>query len=575
MAFGAALHGDVTGYSALIAHDESATFGTLQGHRAIIEAVVAVHSGEMASFTGDEFLAVLPTAREAVDAAVQIQREIAIENERLAPGRHMRFRLGIHSGELHHEEGGWYGDVVNIAARLQAEADPGGISISGDAMEEAGELDVEIASMGALRLKNIPEPVFAYRLLDDQLAAAGGRLDRAEVQKRPSLAVLRFINLGAEEDEHFADGLMVSLLVELMTIPGLDVISDSSVLSLGRAVSARPEAATRVGARYALEGAVQKDGDRVRVMVQLIDTSTSVSVWADRFESSVSGLFAAQDELVNQIAAAVEVEGIQELKAGAAIYRDEMDDTSVKLIYKGWQAFIEGTPEGLRRARELFEEVTERTPESAIGWSVAAWTYLWEDVKGWVDDPEPNIARAKELALKAEELGDPSGFSSAVLAYVHVSEHDWDSAYEAATKATAERPSCDVTFGVASSVMRYLGRWEDAVEMGNRASELSPLLTDWYQSVVANAYFVGGDYQSATAAAESVVATEDDEIEALLTLAASQAALGWDRQAAATIRQARQANPKLSADVLRDRLPYKDEATREAFLARLQEAGLD
>lgn len=575
MAFGAALHGDVTGYSALVADDEAATFVTLQEHRAIVEAAVAVHSGEMASFVGDEFLAVLPTAREAVEAALQIQREIAVENQGLPPGRQMRFRLGIHSGEVHHREGGWYGDVVNIAARLQAEADPGGISISATSWEEAGDFEVRTAPMGALRLKNIPEPVLAYRLLDDELTAAGARMDRPEPHKRPSLVVLRFLNLGSDEDEHFATGLMVSLVIELMTIPGLDVISEGSVLALEREEASKPAAAGKLGARYALEGAVQRDGERVRVMVRLIDTSTSHTVWADRFESSVAGLFAAQDELVSQIAAAIEGEGIEELKAGAAIYRDEMDDTSVKLIYKGWQAFIEGTPAGVRRARGFFDEVVARTPESAVGWSVAAWTYIWEVVKGWADDEGANLRRAKELALKAEEIGDPSGFSSAVLAYVHVTEHDWDNAYEAAKKATAERPSCDVTFGVAASVMRYLGRWQDAVEMGQRASKLSPLLNDWYQSTVANAYFVGGDYELATATAESVVAAEDDETDALLTLAASQAALGHDRHAAAAIRQARELNPRLTTAQLRSRLPFRDEATREAFLARLSDAGLD
>jgi adenylate cyclase len=274
MEVNAALHGDVFGYSAMIADDEAATIRTLRSHRDIIENAVEGFGGEMASFTGDEFLAVFPSARNAVEAAIQIQREHAVQNLLVPQGRQMRFRLGIHAGLIKRDEDGWYGDVVNIAARLQAEADPGGVTISAEAYEQAGDLHLPSEALGLTRLKNIPEPVASYRLIDDQLPDARSRLDRRHSPTHgPSLAVLPFLNLGDPEDGHFATGLMMSLLVELATIPGLDVISENSTLQLD--TDGTSDEATSLGSKYILEGAVQREGDQVRVTARLLETATS------------------------------------------------------------------------------------------------------------------------------------------------------------------------------------------------------------------------------------------------------------------------------------------------------------
>jgi len=162
-----------------------------------------------------------------------------------------------------------------------------------------------------------------------------------------------------------------------------------------------------------------------------------------------------------------------------------------------------------------------------------------------------------------------------VLAHVLVLEHDWEGAREAASIATAERPSCDVSFGVAASVNRYLGDWEQAIDLASRAIQLSPLMADWYRSIMANAFFVGEDYEIAAETAESIVAQDDTNVEALLTLAAAQAALGRERHASAAIEHARQTAPGLSRDSLRKDLPYRDDSTRERFVDRLEEAGLE
>lgn len=325
--------------------------------------------------------------------------------------------------------------------------------------------------------------------------------------------------------------------------------------------------------RYVLEGGVQRNGSRVRVLAQVIDVEQAVTVWADRFEAEIDDVFAAQDDIVARIVEALDVEVI----GGdlAASYRDELDPESVEIVYRGLHDVSLGTTESLRRAYGHFEEVTKRDQDGSLGYALSAWGHFWAALNGAVDDPEHHYSIARDFAQQAIEHGDTSGMGHMVLAHVLVLEHDWEGALEAASKATAERPSCDLSFGVAASVKRYLGEWEEAVDLASRAIQLSPLMSDWYRSTMANAMFVGEDYEMAAETAEGVVAEDETNTEALLTLAAAQAALGRERHASAAIDHARLTAPGLKADRLRKNLPYRDESTKERFVERLEEAGLD
>jgi adenylate cyclase len=570
-----ALHGDVSGYSRLIADNEIETINTLRVFTSIIETVVAEHSGDMGGMVGDEFLAVLPSASDAVHAALEMQRLMAEDNQLLPTGRRMRFRLGLHCGVIGGEAGRWYGDVVNIAARLQALADPGGVMISAAVLNASNDVDVRVEAAGQQRLKNIPDPVLAYRLIDDDLSVEEDRPWRRRIptSEIPSLAVSPFVNLGEPDQAHFAAGLMMSLITALMRIPGLDVVSENSTLKYSDTAHSAQQVGHEVGARFVLEGAVQRIGARVRVMAQVIDVEAKKIVWSDKFDERIEDLFATQDELVKDIVVAIDVNlagGV-----GHGLYREQLDAATVEVLYKGWNNFIQGTAESTRKARNQFEEIALAAPGSAIGPSMAAWTYLWEVLKKYASDRDSNIDKSEELAKRALEIDDPSGFSDAVMAYVRLMHHDWDGAYESAQKATTERPSCDVTYGVAASVMRYLGHWEEAVDFADRAIHLSPLLSDWYTTTMANAYFIGEDYEMAVDAAEGVVSRDERDVEALLNLAASQSALGRDRHASAAIHQARRNEPTLNTEDLRQSLPYKDDETLERFITNIKNAGLE
>lgn len=277
-----AVHGDVFGYSRLIADNEIETINGLRVFTSIIEAVVAVHSGEMGDMVGDEFLAVFPSASDAVHAALEMQRLMAEDNQSLPTGRRMQFRLGLHSGVISGEAGRWYGDVVNIGARLQALADPGGVMVSAIVLNASSDVEVRVEAAGQQHLQNIPEPVLAYRLIDDDLSVEDDRPWRRRVSTSeiPSLAVSPFVNLGEPDEAHFAAGLMMSLIVSLMRIPGLDVVSENSTLRYSDTAHSAEQVGHEVGARFVLEGAVQRIGERVRVMAQVIDVEAKMTVGA-------------------------------------------------------------------------------------------------------------------------------------------------------------------------------------------------------------------------------------------------------------------------------------------------------
>jgi TolB-like protein/tetratricopeptide (TPR) repeat protein len=563
----------VVGYSRLLADNEIETHNTLQALRRIVEEEVDEGGGELVEFVGDEFLAIVPDPAKAIGIAMRIQRRIASENELLPEGRRMRFRLGIETGDISLKDGQWYGEAINIAARLQALATPGGVNISEGVLDGAGDGPFDVEPLGRRRLKNIPEPVTVLAVVDRETQTARPRPWRRRLPRpsRPSLAVSPFVNLGGPEDSHFADGLMMALVISLMRIPGLDVVSESSTMRYRDHPFSARQLGHELGVRYVLEGAVQRSGDRVRVLTQLQDLDSGTTAWADRFESTFADVFAAQDDIVSKIVATLDIEVIGgEI---ARMYRSSLDSEGVELVYRGLQNLAIGTPESITEAIQAFREVREKSPDDAMGYDMGALTDLLMALWGKPEDAAAHYEQAEELAKGALDRGDPSGLGNTVLAYLLLIEHDWEGAMKAALRATKQRPSCDLTYGIAASVLRYLGEADTAMRFATRAIRLSPLFATWYETILASSHLLAGDYDEAVDLAESVVAEDDSQLEALLTLAAAQAALGRRRHAAAALEQAKKTRPDLSLGVLRNELPYRDDALSH-FMDQLEASGL-
>ena len=257
------------------------------------------------------------------------------------------------------------------------------------------------------------------------------------------------------------------------------------------------------------------------------------------------------------------------------MFRANLDRESVEDAYRGLQHLTNGTTEDLRNAVVAFERVIERRPDAPNGYMLTALAHLWWALFLTDEDEDFHYEEAEKYAQLAVDRNDESGIGHTVLAHAMVHRRDWDGALEAARLATAERPSCDLTYGVAASVMRYAGEVDDAVDYASRAIKLSPLFSGWYESIMANAKYLGGDYDEAASIAEGVVADDDEQIEALLTLAAAQSALGRDRHAAAALDHARETRPGLNAEALRHEFPYRNEEALAKFIEALEASGLD
>src|SRR5512145_1025085 len=403
------LAADVAGYSRLMGDNEEATLRTLKAYREIIDGLIARHDGRIFGTAGDSVVAEFSSAVEAVRAAISIQEELKVRNAELAEQRQMKFRIGINVGDVMVEGGDLFGDGVNVAARLEGLAQPGGICISGSAFDQVkNKLSIGFENIGPQAVKNIAEPVPALRVVPGPVSVQGTRAMPAARKRwripvvaaavvlivaiagsvawwqpwapkvdpgsaarmahplpdKPSIAVLPFANIsGDKEQEYFSDGITNDIITELSKFSNLFVIASNSVFTYkGKAVKVN-EVGRDLGVRYVIEGSVQKAAGRVRINAQLIDAATSRHLWADRYDRDLKDVFAVQDEITKSIVTALEVilTGDEQQRA-ARRYTDVLEAYDLFLrgrnyLFAGRETgvFMRGTREAHSQARELFE----------------------------------------------------------------------------------------------------------------------------------------------------------------------------------------------------------------------------
>ena len=303
----AILAADIAGYSALMGADEARTVRDLKGHQAIVLPMIGEFAGRIIDTAGDGILAEFASVVNAVKCALAIQTTMAERNAAIEPQRRMQFRVGINIGDVVYDEVRIYGDGINIAARLESIAEPGGICISSKVYEEVnGRVELACDDIGERQLKNIARPVHVYRIrLDGALPVPGSA---PALPEKPSIAVLPFQNMsGDTEQEYFADGITEDLITDLSKISGLFVIArNSSFVYKGRSVKVQ-EIGRDLGVRFVLEGSVRKAGNRVRITAQLIDAGSGGHLWAERFDRDLTDIFSTQDEVVEKIVGALAI----------------------------------------------------------------------------------------------------------------------------------------------------------------------------------------------------------------------------------------------------------------------------
>jgi TolB-like protein/class 3 adenylate cyclase len=415
---------DVAGYSRLMGLDEVGTARTLREHRKVTDALVAKHGGRLVKTTGDGVLLEFPSVVDAVEFAVAVQAVMAQRNEGVPQDRRMLYRIGINLGDVLIEGDDILGDGVNVAARLEGIAEPGGICISSSAYEQVrSKVAVEFADLGEQRLKNIERPVRAYAVLGDGRSATTRAVDARPGGHSPprlSIVVLPFANLsGDPEQDYFVDGVTESLTTDLSRIRGSFVIGRHTAFTYkGKAVDLK-QIGRELNVRYVLEGSVQRGGNRLRVNVQLIDAETGNHLWAERFDKPVADLFDMQDEIVSRLANTLNSQLIaaEARRAENTLHPDAMD-----LYFLGRASFNKGqTLENLTQARGFFERALALDPgniEALLGSALCDTSigggYLTDDNRA------VGFAAAEAVSTKALSLAPDNAIAHMVLGIVHI-----------------------------------------------------------------------------------------------------------------------------------------------------------
>ena len=474
----AILAADVAGYSRLMGLDEAGTARTLHEHRAAVDPIVADYGGRIVKTTGDGVLLEFPSIVAAVDCAVVVQNLMRERNRDVPEELRMLFRIGINLGEVLIDGDDILGDGVNIAARLEGIAEPGGICVSDDVYRQvSGKLDVSFEDMGSQQLKNIARPVHAYRARIVDVPTSRMSASILPLPDKPSIAVLPFTNMsGDPEQDYFADGMVEDIITALSHFKALFVIArNSSFTYKGRAVDVK-QVGRELGVRYVLEGSVRKAANRVRITGQLVDTATGAHLWADRFDGGLGDIFDLQDQVtesvVGAIAPAVEKAEIERAK------RKPTESLDAYALYlRGLARFYQfANRQANDEALRLFNSAIELDPDFASAYGRAAFCYVIAKTNGWISGTANEIAEVTRLAQRAVELGKDDAIALAAsgyaLAYV---VRDLGVGAALIDRALVLNSNLAEAWYFGGWVKIWLGEPEAAIERFARAMRLSPL----------------------------------------------------------------------------------------------------
>ena len=494
----------------------------------------------------------------------------------------MNFRIGINLGDILIDGDVIYGDGVNIAARLEGLAESGGICISESVFTQVhNKRELGFVDMGTQTLKNIPDPVRVYRVVAQEAETPSPMAETASQQQaslplpaKPSLAVLPFVNLSADsKQDYFSDGLTMDIMTALVRIPGLFLISEISMFSYKSQAPSVRELGDQLGVSHVLDGGVRKAGDRVRITARLIETSSGRQVWAERFDRKIDDIFAVQDEITEKIVEAMDIKLVTG-EVSRNIRETIRYPEALESYYHGWQALFGSTREDISEAQQLFEETMRLEPEASFGYAMASWAHWWAVAQGLSENIDFSLERATELARKAMDLDDFTGLSHLVMAEVDLFNRQHDKALAAAEKAVIARPSCDISFVAKASILIYLGRATEAIDLAKFAIRLAPVYPPFFQATLAAAYYGSGRYDDAIAAAQETMQSDQNNLDALLILAGANAVLDRKAEAFKAASEVKRIKPDFTLQKYAATQPYKAPEALEQIIAMLQKAGL-
>jgi adenylate cyclase len=603
-----------------MSQDEEATVKTLKEHRLTISGLVSEYRGRVVDSPGDNILAEFGSVVDAVKCAVKIQEGLKGKNAELPENRRMEFRIGVNLGDVIEEEGRIYGDGVNIAARLEGLAEGGGICVSGTAFDHVkNKLSVGYQYLGKQTVKNIPDPVRAYKVLMEPEAAgkvigekepkqrgwgwkavaavavlvlvAGalvwnfyGRTPKIEpaskekmafpLPDKPSIAVLPFVNMsGVPEQEYFSDGLTEEIITALSKTPKLFVIArNSTFVYKGKPVNVQ-QVSRDLGVKYVLEGSVRRSGDQLRITAQLIDATTGNHLWAERYDRSLGQIFSLQDEITLAIVKAMRVT----LTEGEQANLTGKGTTNLDAYLKALEAseqFFRMNREGSMKAKQFAGEAIALDPKYAFPHAIMANAHMLDLWFGFGKSSQESMKLASEAAHKALSLDNSDPFIYSALSNLHVMQRQYDQAIASAERAVELCPSGARAHFTLGTAYLFACRPAEAVRSLELAIRLNPFPPGRNFSMLGSAYRLLGRDEEAIAVYKKGLQTEPGDLFTHLGLTVAYFKSGREEEASKQAAEVMKLHPKFSLDDFGKIFHLKDQSIADDYIASLRKAGV-
>lgn len=568
----AILASDVFGYSRLMGADEEGTLARLKAHRReLIDPKISEHRGRIVKATGDGLLIEFASAVNAMRCAVEIQQGMITRNSSIQKDLRIEFRIGVNVGDIIVDSGDIFGDGVNVAARLEGFAEPGGICVSGRVREDAqGKMEITFEDAGEQRLKNIDRPVRVYRV--KATGATSGALQPGLLYPdKPSIAVLPFQNMSGDlEQEYFADGIVEDIITALSRYNSLFVIArNSSFTYKGRAVDIK-QVGRELGVRYVLEGSVRKSADRIRVTGQLIDTSTGAHLWADRFDGALNDIFDLQDDITQRVVGAIAPK-LEQAEIDRAMLKSTESLDGYDSYLKGLWNFHKAGEKDIQQALRLFLKAIELDSNFSSAYGMAAWCYGRRKINGWVAEESLESREAMRIAGIGLNCGSENAIALAGcgLAVGYVAE-DFERGISLIDRARVLNENLAMAWHLSGWIRCLFGQPDLAIEHLNRAIRLSPLdpQRPGIQAAIAVAHFAAERFETALDTAKTAILEQPHNFIATLVATAANSTLANDIIAGILMTRLRELDPLLRVNSIKARLPFK----QPELLARLEDA---
>ena len=571
----AIFYADVAGYSRLSAGDEIGTHKRVMALLDYASETIAARGGTVLRYAGDAILADFPSILKAVQTAVDIQTELAARNADRPEEERVLLRIGLNIGEVLQDRGEIYGDGVNLAARLEAAARPGGVCVSAAVYEQIqGKLEATFVDGGRESFKNIPLPTQVYHWTTGvQEATPPARLT---LPSKPSIAILAFENMSNDpEQEYFAEGISEDIITELSRFRSLFVIArNSSFAFKGRATEAR-EIGRKLGVRYIVEGSVRRAGNRIRITAQLIDAVDDKHLWAERYDRELEDIFAVQDEVTRSIVTAIEPRMIS-TERQLAQRKPTQNLNAWESYQRGLWHIYQYRSEDNFKALEFLQQAIEMDPEFAPAHAGIAFSLYVHVIMGTTSDREADLQRGLEAGQRAVALDDLDPFAHVGLGRIQIVRAEHAQAIAAFDRALELNPSYALAYYGKAHCLWHCGRAQEAVVCHEEAIRLSPRdpLMWTFLASKAIALFMLQRYDEALDCSRQAQQYPMTAIWAYLAELATLGALGRNDEAARALANALQREPRLCMDFIRKALPITDADYGERFYGGLIRAGV-